>query len=233
MHVPYGVFLTTLLFALCPAQEIPDCDFEDTVDLTHAQELPDGSFLYENILIPPDQVGVYEYEEYFDGDRVFMPAHNRGCLCKNRNCIKFCCEPTEEDLILNSRECQPMPEIEGKTLDLHVNVRYANGSKGRAHATKDFTVIQGIPCLSDAVLDAENNVLSKWEILENGSLYMSVDRVVVSKRDYCLLVDESGHKNRMVLMPLDCKKYMPLTVKELINDICRYINGSMRVNIYI
>lgn len=39
------------------SSDIPGCDYFDTVDLSNSTKLENGSYIYENILIPKEKLG--------------------------------------------------------------------------------------------------------------------------------------------------------------------------------
>ncbi|XP_073843044.1 G-protein coupled receptor Mth2-like [Musca autumnalis] len=160
------------------------CDFEDTVDLTNARKSTNGSYIYENLIIPRDQVTIYDYIEIIDRQRIPYPPHPRACICNNRICLKFCCHPTKE--ILNSNgECLPIPhEIKNP---LYVTVTSNNGrTLSRLNAIHDFTKLQGLPCPYPYPLMPETYKEDEWHISENGMLALQRYDILVSKREYCL-----------------------------------------------
>ncbi|EDV95981.1 GH15468 [Drosophila grimshawi] len=71
--------------------DIPGCDYFDTVDLTESKRYPNGSFQYENLIIPAEQTGEYDYEILVDGEKESVKKHLRGCACKLGACVRFCC----------------------------------------------------------------------------------------------------------------------------------------------
>lgn len=196
-------FLTIILLLLCfvfasHTKDIPNCKFEDTVDLTDALRYANGSYLYdENVIIPADQVAIYDYEEIFRGKRVPHEPHPRGCLCKDHKCVKFCCDPIKEGIFNNTRECGSLPN--DLKYDVSIDVTYPNGSIYLTDLRKHFTVIRGIPCENAFSI----NGVYRWTLYENGSLWMSRDHTLLSRRDYCLSPVEDSDGN-LVLSPLDC-----------------------------
>ncbi|KAH8412088.1 hypothetical protein KR222_010209, partial [Zaprionus bogoriensis] len=85
-----------MLMLLCmltaiKAEEIPECDYFDTVDLTGSKQLPNGSYEFQGAIIPHDQTGTYNYKILFEGTRTPVKEHTRGCVCKLKPCIRYCC----------------------------------------------------------------------------------------------------------------------------------------------
>ncbi|KAL7741521.1 hypothetical protein ACLKA6_000833 [Drosophila palustris] len=62
-----------LLIGICTsikAEEIPSCDYFDTVDLTGIEKLSNGSYNYEGVVIPHEQTGTYNYKILFEGTNI-------------------------------------------------------------------------------------------------------------------------------------------------------------------
>uniref|UniRef100_A0A1I8Q853 G-protein coupled receptors family 2 profile 2 domain-containing protein n=1 Tax=Stomoxys calcitrans TaxID=35570 RepID=A0A1I8Q853_STOCA len=204
-----------LLWLFCLGAELPassgsgNCQFEDTVNLTNAQRYSNGSYLYDNaILIPAHDVDIYDYEEVFDGNRISVDPHPRGCLCHRnehgRLCAKFCCNnPAREFISHATNQCEPT----GRTAPYspYFDVAQANGSALRRDVTKDFVVIAGIPCDNAYPLDVVGGGgTDKWQLFENGSLSLYQGEIVLSKRDYCLMFAPKANGKEMILTPMIC-----------------------------
>ncbi|KAM7354842.1 G-protein coupled receptor Mth2-like isoform 2-T2 [Cochliomyia hominivorax] len=212
-----GIFILFATFQIYHNTEIPNCAFEDTVNLTNALII-NGSYLYEGILIPPDLVGIYNYEEIYDGKRLPVEAHLRGCVCRGRNCIKFCCHPTKELIANMTRVCSPDELIEELEYDPYIEVIYNNGSKLRTHATQQFVVIQGVPCEGGYPLLPQEDEDDKWDIFENGTLYRHYDQSYISKRDYCLM-PQAMDDGTWILNPMNCPVPNEPSISNRVNNI--------------
>jgi len=73
--------------------DIPDCDYFDTVDLKDSKPFKNGSYLYKDILIPKEKIGIYNYRKTTSGNEKTVDSYPRGCLCQVKSCVLFCCEP--------------------------------------------------------------------------------------------------------------------------------------------
>lgn len=217
--ITLGICIIFAAFQIYHNKEIPNCAFEDTVNLTNAITL-NGSYLYEleQILIPPDLVGIYDYEEIYDGSRIPVKPHLRGCVCKGRNCIKFCCHPSKELIANSSRVCSKDELEEELEYDPYIEVIYNNGSRIKTHATKQFVVIQGVPCEGGYPLSPQEDEDDKWDIFENGTMFRHFDQKYLSKRDYCLMPQEMDD-GTWVLNPMNCPVPNEPTLTNRINNI--------------
>jgi len=82
--------------------EIPDCDFQDTVDISNAA-IQNDTYIYDGLKIPADLVGEYRTRQLIDGSTVPVQSHLRACICQlPRPCVRFCCF---QDNLLDQDEC--------------------------------------------------------------------------------------------------------------------------------
>ncbi|XP_073843040.1 G-protein coupled receptor Mth2-like isoform X2 [Musca autumnalis] len=218
------VILACSFCTLCVVcADIPNCPFEDTVDLTNSQRLSNGSYLYENILIPPDKIGIYDYEVIFEGIRLPMDPHPRGCLCQGRNCVRFCCHPSRELIANFSRKCSSDQLEKELEYDPYVNVTLSNGSTVLRHVTKEFTVVQGVPCVGAYSLVPQDDEEDSWELFEDGTLLRHYDMAHLSKRDYCLMPMELD-SGEWVLNPMNCPILKAASLSLQINNIAMAVS---------
>lgn len=215
------VILAGTFFAFCMGSGdiIPKCAFEDTVDLTKSQKFNNGSYLYEDILITPDQINIYDYEEIYQGIRLPREPHPRACLCQGqRSCVRLCCHPARELIANYSRRCSGEMLQKELEYDPYINVTLNNGSVVSKHVTKEFTVIQGVPCAGAYALAPQYDEEDSWVIFENGTLLRHYDMAYLSKRDYCLLPMELD-TGEWVLNPMNCPILNEASLSLQINNI--------------
>ncbi|KAL9901376.1 G-protein coupled receptor Mth2-like isoform 3-T3 [Glossina fuscipes fuscipes] len=204
-------------------KEIPNCNYEDTVDLTNVQKFENDSYYYESaILIPPERIGYYDFEELHNGRRVPVKPHLRGCVCDKYRCLKFCCHPTKELIADETRQCGEylQKEIE---YDPHLSVILKNGSRSNLHALNDFFIVQGVPCEYAYAVVPEEDDLDGWDLFENGTLYRHYDKAYIRKRDYCIhpYQLETGE---WVLNPMNCPVENVASLSSQINNIAMAIS---------
>ncbi|XP_017078119.1 probable G-protein coupled receptor Mth-like 6 [Drosophila eugracilis] len=83
------IFNLLLSFSSSKA-DIPDCNYYDTVDLSHIEK-QNGSYVYEGSVIPANLTGEYDFKMIPYGGRQPQTKHLRGCLCQEKPCVRFCC----------------------------------------------------------------------------------------------------------------------------------------------
>ncbi|EDV51032.1 uncharacterized protein Dere_GG15277 [Drosophila erecta] len=182
-----GSFITYLLLKLQPSNaEIADCNFLDTVNITEAERFSDGSYLYEGVLIPAHLTAKYEFKLLGNGEKEQVPSHMRGCVCKVRPCVRFCCP---HDHIMNgNNQCESnMTSRERKLLDPILNVTLADGSVVQRHFKKDFIVQWDLPKACDNMFYVDNREKEfQYTLFENGTFLRHLDQAYLNKREYCL-----------------------------------------------
>ncbi|EDW96807.2 uncharacterized protein Dyak_GE26035 [Drosophila yakuba] len=185
--------------------DIPNCDFFDTVKLRESEKLSNGSYKYEDVVIPAKLTGVYDYEIDYDGDRVSVPNHIRGCVCKLKTCIRFCCHPKT---LMAGNECSKNV-YKNLTYEYVLDITQLNGSVVRKHVLEDMVVQQDLPlpCERHYSLDAEGCQYDKWSLHENGSLFRHFDQRFLSKQEFCLQPNPtSTGKNYSLIVAFNCIK---------------------------
>ncbi|XP_017071690.1 probable G-protein coupled receptor Mth-like 2 [Drosophila eugracilis] len=164
--------------------EIIGCDFVDTVNITESTKLSNGSYIYEDLLIPDDLTGEYDFILMANGLKEKVDSHIRGCVCKLKTCIRFCCP---HDNIMYKNVCYDnMSKNEMKILDPFVNITLNNGSVTKMHFKNDLIVQWGFPmaCNKTFFLDVGYND-QQYTIFENGTFQRHFDGKVFNKHNYC------------------------------------------------
>nr|XP_036217344.1 G-protein coupled receptor Mth2-like isoform X3 [Bactrocera oleae] len=199
--------------------EIPHCPFEDTVNITGSQILPNGSYNNEGLAVPPHLTGYYEYIELFGGKRDVVAKHLRGCVCQLKRCVKFCCHP-RADIYRSTEnlrvECDDQLNEE-LTYSPYLNITLNNGNRIPMHVVNEFMVQQGLPCDLGYMLMPHLREEHQWELFENGSLLRVGDRLLISRRDYCLTAYPVG--NRFVINPMNCDAGQKSSANIMLNTI--------------
>lgn len=148
--------------------DIPNCVFEDTVALTDSTKFANGSYFYEGLLVPPHLTAEYDYIELFEGARKPVERHMRGCVCKIKQCVKFCCHP-RADMYQTSTDATPQcEEVLNKELKYSplLNITLRNSSRVVMHLLDEFVVQQGIPCEGGYMLMPHMYEEDQWELFE-------------------------------------------------------------------
>ncbi|XP_022210858.2 probable G-protein coupled receptor Mth-like 11 [Drosophila obscura] len=199
----WSSFLSFLLGSI--AADIPDCNYFDTVNLTNSSKFPNGSYSYERLIIPPTLTGEYDYELLFNGNSRAVPSHTRGCVCKVRPCIRFCCPRSN---VLQVNRCSPHIHNE-LSYKMTLDITQDNGSVTHKHIMEDFVVQEELPlpCSTHYALNRIKYTTDLWTLFENGTLLRQYDKKYLSKQEYCLQPRKSRKQNdgfNYTIVPYNC-----------------------------
>ncbi|XP_043641485.1 probable G-protein coupled receptor Mth-like 3 isoform X1 [Drosophila teissieri] len=187
MRIVIGSFTAFVLLLMQNTNaEIPGCDFYDTVDISKAQRFSNGSYLYEGLLIPAHLTAEYDFKLLPDHSRERVASHVRGCACRLRPCIRFCCPDYHK---MQKGQCYgDMSKDELDRHDPFVNVTLSDGSVVKRHFKEDIIVQSDLAkpeCSSMYYLNHEMPG-NGFTLFENGTLLRHWDNVELTKREYCV-----------------------------------------------
>ncbi|KAL7730780.1 hypothetical protein ACLKA6_003549 [Drosophila palustris] len=154
--------------------DIPGCDYFDTVDLQNSERFENGSYLYKDILIPSDKVGIYDYRITLYGSVKQVASYPRGCLCQVKSCLLFCCEP-------------------GSTIKNYaVNITLNSGNEMQVNVGNEFAVQVKFELSCELLEDkaTEEQAQDQWKLFENGTLLNLTESSEIQKKDYCLVLQK-------------------------------------------
>ncbi|XP_068142230.1 uncharacterized protein [Drosophila tropicalis] len=190
----FSVELTTAL----------DCHYYDTVDLTGIQPFPNGSYLYENLIIPAELTGEYDYRLTGDDDeRIEVAKYIRGCACRLKSCVRFCCH---HNLMFMHGECIGDTDT-ALEYDPYLNITMSDGRVVEKHVLNEFIVQRHLPlpCFETGTYYLDDRIDGyEWSLFENGSFIRTYDGVSFDKREYCLQPLELPN-NEIRLVPHNCQ----------------------------
>nr|XP_036671953.1 G-protein coupled receptor Mth [Drosophila suzukii] len=187
MELLFAFFTAFLLFVPQSNTEIIDCDFFDTVDISDGKRFSNGSYLYENLLIPSYLTDEYDFKLLSNGSKEVVASHIRGCVCKLRSCARFCCPHNQ---IIQWGHCYNNTTTdELNNVDPFLNVTLNNGSVVKMHFRKDLVVQWDLPkpCDEEDLYSLDHQVeMEKYTLFENEILLRHFDNVQLNKAEYCL-----------------------------------------------
>lgn len=171
------------------------CSFFDTVNLTGHFKHENGSYEYEDMLIPKEYVGTYNYVFKTLVEKIKVKPHVRGCICLLKTCIKMCCGRDSAHYF--NQSCDDIYP-KNKTIE----VTFLDGSIVKDVPVGDvFAIQEGRPCHSVYSFDP---VEDNYTIFENGTLLREWDAVYINKDSYCLSSTNSDDNPNRTLVPLVC-----------------------------
>ncbi|XP_037717705.1 G-protein coupled receptor Mth-like [Drosophila subpulchrella] len=204
--------------------EIIGCNIVDTVDLSSAQKLSNESYLYEGLLIPADLTAEYDIRP---DSQEKVTRHLRGCVCKERTCVRFCCPRNQ---IMKNGVCSNMTDTELNALDLSLNITLDNGSLVKRKIKNDLMVQWDLPmsCETTKMFYLDNREKSyKYTVFENGTLLRHFDMVTLSKWEYCLQPHFFGDGNIQIVSHSCLAPQIGQTIVTIISMICLLLTISV------
>ncbi|XP_073836015.1 G-protein coupled receptor Mth2-like [Musca autumnalis] len=195
------------------------CPFKDTVALRDKQRLTDGSYLYQHVQIPSDQVAEYNYLLMFANNEQPTKMHLRGCVCgKTKMCVKLCCGYGE---FYNQAtfECEKIPD--NMKIPTQINVTMDNGDTNIVHLSHQFLIQVGKPC---QYLEYLATIRDVWQLKESGELYIHNNGQVVDTVSYCLSPYRYEESEEFQLMAMSCPIPNELTFARLLNTYAMSIS---------
>lgn len=154
------------------------CPYEYSVDLTHLTPYANGSYRYEDIVIPSDLVYTFTYTE--NGTQTLKNDKIRGCICSIKRCLRVCSSHLKT-FYFNNTDKNDISEGYTKTISLN------DGSPLKVHLIDDFHLILKNVCDKEYPLDKERISTDGWtlfEVNENEGLSLLLQWLVYIYTDY-------------------------------------------------
>ncbi|XP_059216230.1 G-protein coupled receptor Mth2 isoform X2 [Stomoxys calcitrans] len=190
------------------------CFYFQTVDVTGDPHFANGSYLHDGVMIPHNLIGVYNYE-YKDAVTAKRVApHLRGCICKLKPCVNFCCP---YGAMHNGSHC--VNTSQDFNWPRQVNMTFRNGSEKTVDIFHQFAVVPFRPCELMFALDPRLYEDDAWTLYENGTLFVESTNAYLSRQDFCMLTtfetnDTSGPS---YLNPANCETQTTNGTVKIIN----------------
>ncbi|XP_075162185.1 G-protein coupled receptor Mth2-like isoform X1 [Haematobia irritans] len=177
------------------------CFYFQTVNVTGDPHFANGSYLHDGVMIPHNLIGVYNYIYNDSLTPKKVEPHLRGCICKLKPCVNFCCP---FGFVHDGKGCV------NRTNDFewprHVNMTTRNGSLKTVDILKQFAVVTFRPCVSMFALEPQVYVEDAWTIFENGTLYVEDTNLYLTRQDFCMLTTvDVNDTNKHYLNPANCE----------------------------
>ncbi|KAM7356221.1 G-protein coupled receptor Mth2-like [Cochliomyia hominivorax] len=176
--------------------EIPNCSFENTINITDKNL----SYLENHIEydISPELISYYEYNILTNGSRIKVPKHKRGCICPDP-CINMC---SFNITTIYNDEFYSENFIKSVTLE--------NGSSILEDIFSYFNHRFETPCNVEDIypIDEFSDARDKWIILEDGDLYIPYYKTTRNRQQYCFdwvdYVNENLESEGGAIVPYIC-----------------------------
>ncbi|XP_070071865.1 G-protein coupled receptor Mth2 isoform X3 [Drosophila takahashii] len=163
------------------------CNFYDTVNLTGHMKFANGSYDYYGTIVPADMIGTYDYIHRSLTERIEVPQHVRGCVCKLKSCLNICCpwkhvfSSKTDGCILDHMDNRTWPDPP------MLNVTFRNQSELLVNMFHQFAIQSFRPCPKMFSLQPDINYWDNYAIFENGSMLRVDDGLIIRKNEFCLV----------------------------------------------
>ncbi|XP_052847090.1 G-protein coupled receptor Mth2 isoform X4 [Drosophila gunungcola] len=186
--IPFGAFVMAEKdhYHTIDDPNVP-CNFYDTVNLTGHRVFPNGSYDFYGTIIPRNLVGTYDYIHRSLTERIEVPMHVRGCVCKLKACLNICC-PWRQVYNSIKGECM-VDHADNRTWPdpPMLNVTFANETIEPVNIFKQFAIQSFRPCPQMFSLQPELYNFDEYRIFANGSMLRVDDKVHIRKNEFCLV----------------------------------------------
>ncbi|KAH8251224.1 hypothetical protein KR032_003279, partial [Drosophila birchii] len=139
-HSIFSFTFIVLIILKITKSDIPGCHFWETVNVSNSQRLQNGSYLYQDFVVPANLIGEYNYTRTQLGHYNETESHLRGCVCHLKPCIWICCRFIDWDA--SNGKCTDGMIEELSEINPYLKVTLSNGSIVKRNLLKDFTVLR-------------------------------------------------------------------------------------------
>lgn len=90
----YTVLVGIVLASACAtyADELP-CEIFESKNISAGHTFENGTILHDGIYFPREQYARIDYIFDRSSTKILVEPYLRGCICKFRDCVRFCCPP--------------------------------------------------------------------------------------------------------------------------------------------
>ncbi|KAL7037935.1 hypothetical protein ACKWTF_009403 [Chironomus riparius] len=173
-----NLIIFTTIFAIRTADSSLPCKFIETVNITDGFKDSNDNFIYKSEIFPLGTYDEFDYIEDYSYVKISANPHIRGCVCKQKQCLRFCCLENDTENCLQSNELNVFNEDnEEETIDISDN---------------KYSILLGRSCKD--MYELERDAGEEWKLLNNGSLLL--DDNVFDHNEFC--VEKNDDSNAIV-----------------------------------
>ncbi|XP_070491483.1 uncharacterized protein [Chironomus tepperi] len=144
-----------IIFISRSVDAIMSCKFIESVNITGGYIDSNQNYVYKGDVYPPGTYQEFDYIEEVEQVKVNVDPHIRGCICKLKPCIRFCCH-------IHDNKCN-IPDV--------FSVKNDNGDDFEINVNDNkFGIVIGRPCEKLYFLEPEEFQEDLWSIQNNGSI---------------------------------------------------------------
>lgn len=145
--------ITVFIFISQSADASLSCKFADTVNITDGYKDSDQNFVHNGDVYPYGTYQEFDYVENFAHVKTNVNPHIRGCVCKLKPCIRFCCHKNSKECIPSNKLTVKIENEETKVIDIGEN---------------NYGILIGRPCEKIYHLEPEDYDDDRWIFINVG-----------------------------------------------------------------
>lgn len=150
------------------------CNFMDTINITDGYKDENNSFVHEGIVYEYGTYGLYGYVIENQTEKITVPSHYRGCVCKYKPCIRLCCV----------KGVGPNGDHEGCIKSNILNIFTSGYEEATIDMdTHEYGLLLERPCARMFELEPYDYSEDQWYFLNNGSIVSNLG--VADTNGYC------------------------------------------------
>jgi len=143
-------FITVFVFINRSADASLSCKFIDTVNITGGHKDSDQNFVHNGDVYPLGTYQEFNYIENHAQNKTSVDPHIRGCICKLKPCIRFCCHKNSKDCVTSNKLTVNNENYEVEAIDISEN---------------KYGILIGRPCENVYSLAPEDYDEDRWNFL--------------------------------------------------------------------
>ncbi|XP_055382136.1 probable G-protein coupled receptor Mth-like 10 isoform X3 [Condylostylus longicornis] len=195
------------------------CNVADSIVLTENHKAPNGSYFYDNILIPDHLI-------HFNNSVLY------GCICLIKNCVPWCCSHKYQSL--KNYYCQDENSVENILDKILLKNSNSNNTK---YLFEHFHVQMNkkLQCRKTYALNHIENDYDEWHIFDNGTLYQpfyddNEEYAYSHKNSYCFALEDFKIKDGINFMvsPYFCQN-VESSIRHTIYGICLLVSQPFMI----
>lgn len=132
------------------------CRFRDSINITDGIRDSDDNIVFEDMIYTKNDYGIYDYVIVNDIVRRSVSAHLRGCVCRMKKCVRFCCPRGEQ---LQEGICMQNETFYDR------NITLQDRDNATVDVFQEFGYVVGKPCDEIIMMDPSEYPDDAWAML--------------------------------------------------------------------
>lgn len=137
----YTVLVGIVLASVCniSAEELP-CEIFESKNISAGHRFENETILYAGIYYPREQYARINYMFDRNATRIEVEPYVRGCICKFKDCVRFCCPPGYKKV---GRNCKKSDIV---ATELTHDIRHDNNDTTTVVVNNHFGTVHDKSC---------------------------------------------------------------------------------------